>query len=104
MVDGTSYDVEPGGVVVFPAGMSASFGVVGDSARFIAVTTGDGAGRFFADFADSVPAGQPVEDAMEAILSVTRRHSVAVADSGGGSAPGPAGAAGRNLPSGVVRP
>ncbi len=80
MVGGTSYDIDPGGVVVFPAGTPATFGVVGESARFVAVTSGDGAGRFFADLADSVPVGQPVEDAMEAIASVTRRHSVSLAD------------------------
>ena len=79
VVGGTSYDVEPGGVVVFPAGTSATFGVVGESARFVAVTSGDGAGRFFADFASSVPADQPVEDSMAAILSVTSRHGVALA-------------------------
>lgn len=79
VVGGTRYDVDPGGVVVFPAGTSATFGVVTESARFLAVTSGNGAGRFFADFANSVPVGQPVEDSMEAILSVTRRHSVALA-------------------------
>lgn len=79
VVDGTSYDVEPGGVVVFPAGTPSTFGVVGDSARFVAITSGDGAGRFFADFASSVPVDQPVDDSMEAILSVTSRHGVALA-------------------------
>lgn len=80
LVDGTSYDVEPGGVVVFPAGTPSTFAVVGESARFVAITSGDGAGRFFADFAGSVPADRPVEDSMAAILSVTRRHGVALAD------------------------
>ncbi|HYI59298.1 MAG TPA: cupin domain-containing protein [Microlunatus sp.] len=91
MVGGTSYDIDPGGVVVFPAGTPATFGVVGESARFVAVTSGDGAGRFFADFADSVPVGQPIEDAMEAIASVTRRHSVSLADNASslGEAPTP---------------
>jgi len=79
LVDGTSYDVEPGGIVVFPAGTPSTFAVVGDSARFLAVTSGDGAGRFFADFASSVPADQPVADSMAAILSVTKRHGVALA-------------------------
>jgi len=79
LVDGTPYDVEPGGLVVFPAGTPSTFEVVGESARFVAVTSGDGAGRFFADFAGSVPVDQPVEDSMAAILSVTRRHGVALA-------------------------
>ena len=79
VVDGTSHDVEPGGLVVFPAGTPGTFEVVGDSARALAITTGDGAGRFFADFASSVPAGQPAADSMAAILSVTERHGVALA-------------------------
>jgi hypothetical protein len=39
----------------------------------------DGAGRFFADFAKSVPADRPAQDSMAAILSVTKRHGVAIA-------------------------
>ncbi len=79
VVGGNPYDVEPGGLVVVPAGTSATFGVVGESARFLAITSGDGAGRFFADFASTVPADRPVEESLPAILSVTRRHGVAVA-------------------------
>jgi quercetin dioxygenase-like cupin family protein len=79
LVDGTSHDVEPGGLVVFPAGTPSTFRVVGESARFLAITSGDGAGRFFADFTGSVPADRPVEESMEAILSVTRRHGVTLA-------------------------
>jgi len=104
VVDGTSYDIEPGGVVVFPAGTSATFGVVGESARFVAVTSGDGAGRFFADFANSVPVGQPVEDAMDAILSVTKRHSVSLAGKALPSAPGSDAVAEPDLTSGAARP
>lgn len=78
LVGDTTYDVQPGGVVVSPAGTPTSFEVVGDSARFLAITSGAGAGRFFADFAGSVPADRPVEDSLGAILSVTRRHGVSV--------------------------
>jgi quercetin dioxygenase-like cupin family protein len=83
-VNGASYDVEAGGLVVFPAGTPSTFGVVGESARFLAITSGDGAGRFFADFASSVPVDPPLEDSMAAIQSVTRRHGVALtaADAG----------------------
>ena len=73
VVGGNPYDVEPGGLVVVPAGTSASFGAVGESARFLAITSGDGAGRFFADFASTVSAGRPAEESLAAILSVTRR-------------------------------
>ena len=77
-VGDTSYAVQPGGVVVFPAGTPSTFEVVGDSARFLAITSGDGAGRFFADFATTVPVDQPVEDSLGAILSVTQRHGVSL--------------------------
>jgi quercetin dioxygenase-like cupin family protein len=79
LVGDASYDVQPGGVVVFPAGTPSTFEVVGDSARFVAITSGDGAGRFFADFAAAVPVDQPVEDSLGAILSVTQRHGVSLA-------------------------
>ena len=80
VVDGASYDVEPGGLVVFPAGTPSTFEVVGESARFLAITSGDGAGRFFADFASSVPVSRPVEESMAEIRSVTRRHGVSLVD------------------------
>ena len=104
VVDKTSYDIDPGGVLVFPAGTPATFEVVGDSARFVAVTSGDGAGKFFADFARSVPVGQPIEDAMEAIMSVTSRHSVALADSAFPSASASDTTAEPEVTSGAVRP
>jgi quercetin dioxygenase-like cupin family protein len=79
MVDGTKYDVEPGGVVVFPAGTPCTFEVVGEPARIVGVTSGTGAGRFCADFADSVPSDRPFEESLEAILAVTGRHGVRLA-------------------------
>ncbi len=79
VVDDATYDVGPGDVLASPAGTPMTFEVVGDAARFLAITTGDRAGRFFADFAGSVSPDQPVERSLEAILEVTRRHGVAVA-------------------------
>jgi mannose-6-phosphate isomerase-like protein (cupin superfamily) len=85
VVGDTTYDVEPGGVVVFPAGTPSTFEVVGESARFVGVTSGDRAGRFFEDFAGSVPADRPVEEFFETILAVTQRHGVRMA----GNVPAP---------------
>lgn len=79
LVGGTTYDVEAGGVVVFPAGTPSSFEVLGEAARIVAITSGSRAGRFFADFASSVPADRPVAESLEAILSVTQRHGVRLA-------------------------
>ena len=79
VVGDTTYDVEPGGGVVFPAGTPSTFEVVGESARFVGVTSGDRAGRFFEDFAGSVPPDRPVEESFETILAVTQRHGVRLA-------------------------
>ncbi|GAA1477123.1 hypothetical protein GCM10009623_15690 [Nocardioides aestuarii] len=79
MVDGTAYDAGPGDLVVFPARTPSTFEVVGESARFLAITTGDGAGRFFADFSRSVPADRPVEESFGEILAVAARHGVSLA-------------------------
>lgn len=74
-----THDVRPGGVVVFPAGTPSTFEVVGGRARMVAITSGAGAGRFFADFAASVPADQPASESFDRIVSVTRRHGVTLA-------------------------
>lgn len=79
LVGDTTHDVEPGGVVVFPAGTPSSFEVVGDSARILAITSGDRAGRFFAEFASAVPPDRPVEESLEAIRLITQRHGVMLA-------------------------
>lgn len=79
LVGDTNYTVDPGAVVVFPGGTPSTFHVVGDCARFVAITSGTGAGRFFADFASCVPVDQSVEDSLGAILSVTQRHGVSLA-------------------------
>lgn len=75
-VGGVSHDLKPGAVLVAPAGTATAFQVLGESARFLAVTSGVGARRFFADFASSVPADRPPEESMAAILAVAGRHGV----------------------------
>ena len=82
-VDGTSFHVEQGGTVVVPAGTPMTFEVDGEQARVLAITSGDAAGQFFADFSRSVPANRPDEVSLEAILSVTARHGVQLTGAGG---------------------
>jgi quercetin dioxygenase-like cupin family protein len=79
-VDGETHDVEPGGLVTMPAGVACTFTVTSEAARFLAITSGTGASRFFADFAESVSTNRPVEESMAAILSVTARHGVSLAE------------------------
>ncbi|NMR20093.1 cupin domain-containing protein [Cellulomonas fimi] len=78
-VDGDTYDVEPGGLVTMPAGVPCTFSVPEGEARFLAITSGNGAARFFADFARAVSADRPVEESMTEIMAVTARHGVSLA-------------------------
>jgi quercetin dioxygenase-like cupin family protein len=78
-LEGQTVEVEPGGLVVFPAGAACTFTVTAEPARFLAITTGDQAGRFFADFAASVSPDAPLESVLPDIMAVTDRHGVRVA-------------------------
>lgn len=78
MVDGVDYRVEPGGLVTMPAGTPATFAVDDGTARFLAITSGDGAGRFFADVAGAVSLSGSQEETMAALLVVTGRHGVSI--------------------------
>lgn len=78
-VDGETYRVEPGGLLTMPAGTPSTFAVDEGAARFLAITTGDGAGRFFADVAATVSPHASLEEAMASLLDVTARHGVSLA-------------------------
>ncbi|WP_129338251.1 cupin domain-containing protein [Cellulomonas endophytica] len=77
-VDGEGCSVEPGGAVTLPAGVPCTFRVERGAARFLAITTGLRAGRFFAEAAAAAPAGTPPADAMAGLARVTARHGVAL--------------------------
>jgi quercetin dioxygenase-like cupin family protein len=70
------HELGPGATMMLPPEMPYTFAVTGDDARFLAVTSGDLAGRFFKDFARSVPTDRPVADILPQILAVTARHGV----------------------------
>lgn len=77
-VDGTTYRVPRGGVLTMPAGVPSTFSVEDGTARFLAITSGDRAGRFFADVAATVPADGPVDAILTSLAAVTARHGVTV--------------------------
>lgn len=77
--EGFSGDVGPGGAVVLPAGTSCTFYVAEGTADFLAVTSGSGAGRFFAEMSAAVPADRLDEEAFGAMAAVAARHGVALA-------------------------
>jgi quercetin dioxygenase-like cupin family protein len=68
----------PGLSITIPAQTACTFDVLGESARFLAVTSGDRAGKFFADFAANVPAGRPFEEIFPQVAAVTGRHGVSI--------------------------
>jgi quercetin dioxygenase-like cupin family protein len=71
-------DLTPGSVITIPGQIAFTFDVLGESAQFLAVAGGDRAGKFFADFAASVPAGRPFEEVLPQVAAVTSRHGVRV--------------------------
>lgn len=78
-VESVTYEVEPGDLVTMPSGTPCTFAVRGGSARFLAITSGDAASGFFADFADSVGREPPTPESMAAVVAVTARHGVSLA-------------------------
>ena len=78
-VDGTTYRVERGGVVVMPAGTPCAASVEDGTARFLAITSGDRAGRFFTDVAAAVSPRADQDETIASLLAVTARHGVSIA-------------------------
>jgi quercetin dioxygenase-like cupin family protein len=70
--------LSPGSSITIPGQTACAFDVLGESARFLAVTSGDRAIKFFADFAASVPAGRPFEEILPQVAAATGRHGVSV--------------------------
>lgn len=79
-VEGQTYELTPGATITIPARSACTFAVTSETAKFLAFTTGDGAGKFFADFAQTVPTDRPIEEIMPLLLEVTRRNDVTFAE------------------------
>ncbi|SFB28619.1 Cupin domain-containing protein [Amycolatopsis marina] len=82
-VEGRAFELAAGATISIPAGTANTFEVTSESARFLAFTTGDGAGAFFADFARTVPIDRPFEEIMPLVLAVTERNAVTFAEPAG---------------------
>jgi quercetin dioxygenase-like cupin family protein len=74
-------ELTPGSSITIPGQAAFTVDVLGESARFLAVTSGDRAGKFFADFVASVPARRPMEEVFPQLAAVTSRHGVSVLES-----------------------
>lgn len=91
-VDSEAYDVGPGDCVSIPAGAANTFSVLTPTATFLTFSLSAGMGEFFADLDRSVPADQPLQVVVPALLDVTERHGVTFtgpALPGSSSYPGP---------------
>ncbi len=71
-------ELTPGSSITIPGQTAFTLDVLGESARFLAVTSGDRAGRFFADFAASVPDDRPLEEILPQVAAVASRHGVSL--------------------------
>ena len=74
-------ELTPRSSITVPSQVAFTLDVLGESARFLAVTSGDRAGRFFADFVASVPARRSFEEVFPQVAAVTSRHGVSVLES-----------------------
>lgn len=74
--NGTAHALAPGAAITLPADVPYTYQVTTQEARFLAVTSGTEAGRFFADFAASVPTDRPVPEILPQLIAVTARHGV----------------------------
>jgi quercetin dioxygenase-like cupin family protein len=75
-VEDEAFDLEPGASITIPPGAVHTFTVLTPTTKFLVVSLTDGMGRFHTDLDATVPHGRPVEDAMEDIQQVLRRHAV----------------------------
>ena len=73
------YELTAGSTLTAPPHTPFSFTVTNEPTRLLAVTTGGGASRFFADFAASIPADGAFEEVMPKLLEVTERHGITLA-------------------------
>jgi quercetin dioxygenase-like cupin family protein len=72
---GTQHALEAGTSAVVPAGEVHTFRVESPTARFITVTTGAEASKFFRDLSSNVP-GTPTPESLPAIIEVAKRHGL----------------------------
>lgn len=63
-----------GQVARIAAGTLHHYRIASPTARFLVLTSGDGAGRFFEDMDRTLPPGPPTPETMEALVQVARRN------------------------------
>jgi Uncharacterized conserved protein, contains double-stranded beta-helix domain len=75
-VDENRYELEPGSTITIPAGAAHTFEVTTASAKLLAFTLTDGAGRLFADIVASVPRDRPMHEVVPMLVQVAQRNDV----------------------------
>jgi quercetin dioxygenase-like cupin family protein len=71
-------DLTPGSSITIPGQTAFTFDVLSEFVRFLAVTSGHRAGRFFADFAANVPDDRPLQEIIPQVAAVSSRHGVSL--------------------------
>ncbi|MCG3174794.1 MAG: hypothetical protein GMKNLPBB_03083 [Myxococcota bacterium] len=75
-VDGQEHILSRGDVVHIPAGVTHLYKIAAPGTRFLATTSGDKAGAFFADVDANVPPGVPTPDSLPGLITVAKRNSL----------------------------
>ncbi|MFC4946189.1 cupin domain-containing protein [Pseudonocardia sp. GCM10023141] len=78
-VEGEHHELEPGATITIPDGAAHAFEVTTPTARFLAFTLTDAAGRLFADIVASIPPGRSMQDLAPLLERVAHRHGVTFA-------------------------
>jgi quercetin dioxygenase-like cupin family protein len=73
---GTEVVHGPGAFLTTPAGMTHTYRIASEQARFLVITTGDRASVFFADVAANVPPGAPTPESLPTLIEVAKRNGL----------------------------
>lgn len=76
-IEGEHHELEPGATIAIPDGAAHTFEVTTPTARFLAFTLSDAAGRLFADIVASIPPDRPIQEIASLLVAVAQRHGVA---------------------------
>jgi quercetin dioxygenase-like cupin family protein len=74
--DGTDEVYGPGAFTTTPGGLTHTYRIASDTARFLVMTTGGRASQFFADIDANVPAGPPTPETLPTLIDVAKRNGL----------------------------
>jgi quercetin dioxygenase-like cupin family protein len=77
-VEDEAFDLGPGSAITIPPGALHTETVLSPTVKYLAIGLTRAMGSFFADLDAAVPHGRPIEEVVEQVQQVLRRHDVTV--------------------------